>query len=100
MSHFLTADDITNGKTLTFTDLDPFADEIYVAAFADLYDDEGLEGDLVEVYQDVDVAEALSGKQMQQTWSRNSGNHYGSGISYAIRVEYNKVILVIFIRLP
>ncbi|MGI6479837.1 MAG: hypothetical protein ACOX0M_10415 [Salinivirgaceae bacterium] len=64
LSHFLTADDITNGKTLTFTDLDPFADEIYVAAFADLYDDgEGpVEGDLVEVYQDVDVAAALSGE--------------------------------------
>ncbi len=63
LSHILTADDITNGKTLTFTDLDPFADEIYVAAFVDSDGDgsPGL-GELMEVYQDVDFVAALSGE--------------------------------------
>ncbi|MGI5913253.1 MAG: hypothetical protein ACOX5K_00815 [Bacteroidales bacterium] len=56
LSHILTADDITNGITLTFTDLDPFATEIYVVAFIVSDDDDPL----AECYRDVDVYEVWS----------------------------------------
>jgi hypothetical protein len=61
--HTLTANDITNGITLTFTDLDPFATEIYVVAFVDSDGDKDPEdGELIECYQDVEVFEAWSGE--------------------------------------
>jgi len=63
LSHFLTGNDITNGVTLTFEDINPFAEEVYVAAIVD-FDGDGSPGpgDLIECYQDKNALDILSGK--------------------------------------
>ena len=63
LSHFLTGNDITNGVTLTFEDINPFAEEVYVAAIVD-FDGDGSPGpgELLECYQDVSALDALTGK--------------------------------------
>jgi hypothetical protein len=61
--HTLTADDITKGITLTFTDIDPTEKEVYILAFVDSDGDTNPEeGELIECYQDVNFVEALNGK--------------------------------------
>jgi hypothetical protein len=61
--HTLTANDITSGVTLTFTNIDPAKAEVYVAAFVDS-DGDGSPGpgELLECYQDVSALDALTGK--------------------------------------
>ena len=63
LTHTLDANDITNGKTLTFTNINPFADEIYVAAFVDTDDNGPGEGELLECYKDLSAYEILSGEK-------------------------------------
>ena len=60
-SHILTADDIENGKTLTLSDINPSATEVYVGAFVDTDDDGPGEGELIECYKDVDFVDAVNG---------------------------------------
>jgi len=63
LSHTLTPGDITGGITLTFTDINPFAEEIYVAVLVDS-DGDGSpgNGELAEFYKDVSVFDVLTGQ--------------------------------------
>jgi hypothetical protein len=62
LSHILTADDIENGKTLTLSDIDPSATEVYVGAFVDTNNDGPGEGELIECYKDVSYVAAVNGE--------------------------------------
>jgi len=61
--HTLTANDITSGVTLTFTNIDPAKAEVYVAALVDS-DGDGSpgNGELAEFYKDVSVFDVLTGQ--------------------------------------
>ena len=63
LSHTLTNNDITNGKTLTITNIKPFADEVYIAAFVDTNGNGPDEDELLECYEDVNFVEALFGEK-------------------------------------
>ena len=63
LSYTLTDNDITKGKTLVFTDIDPFAAELYVVAFVDSDDNGPGDGELIECYKDVNFVEALFGEK-------------------------------------
>ncbi len=62
--HTLTNKDITDGVTLTFEDIDPLAEEIYISAVVD-FDGDGSPGpgDLLECYQDKNALDVLTGKE-------------------------------------
>ena len=63
LTHTLDANDITNGKTLTFTNINPFEEEIYVAAFVDTNENGAEEGELIECYNDLSAYEIMSGEK-------------------------------------
>jgi len=63
LTHTLDANDITNGKTLTFTNINPFEEEIYVAAFVDTNENGPEKGELMECYNDLSAYEIMSGEK-------------------------------------